>query len=229
MAKMQIRRYNPENNKFSSQKMGWRHGDGLKDRAYDLYKSAISDPDLLSLRGDLALIDVRIFQIIERFGVVDSKWIEGVNKEIEKNFRLVEVLLEDLDNARHEELPEERDSILRLYANLQERAAGIAYSYQEIVKRIEDGAEEMQAWNDLRPWLDRRRKTVSDEVRHRITQKMMISSDDAMAIGANLLKAVMKKVKDPSLLNEIAREFAAIMGWDYNESLPADFGLEDFN
>lgn len=160
-----------------------RYSKYLPDRLIEKYTAARDDGELLALRDEVALIDVRMAGLIEQLssGEHVSKWMQlaGVHKKISR--ALAKKDYEALDEA-----------------------AG------EIGEIIDSAAAEEFIWNELIPLFDQRRKLVESERKRLVEMQQLITAERAMSLVAAIVGVIKKHVSDPVVLNAIGDDIRAI-------------------
>lgn len=139
------------------------------------WESARSDPELLSLQNDAALLSTRTAELLENLESNPPPWIEAekMMQEVEKASTLTD---------KHDKLKELKRIILD----------GAAASSQYLA-----------SWRELREVaIEKSRLTVAELKRMKTLSEYM-SGKDARALVASVLGAVKENVKDPSVLLKI--------------------------
>lgn len=132
-----------------------RHKNTLPKPFLDMYLESMDDPQLLELRDEIALLDLRINELT-------AKVKEGENDQMWSKIRtlwskfMFAVTIGDVA---------EQNKLLSPLNNA-----------------ITNGASERLAWNDIASLVDRRRKLVETESRRLIAAQHMITVEQAMMI-----------------------------------------------
>jgi len=149
------------------------------------FNAAMADPDLLNQTGEIALIDARLAELLEKIGT-------GENGVIWKALR-------------------EANDRLRA-AQAKSDAAGMASALNDISRLIEQGQGESAVWTQIDATLENRRKFVDSETRRIYNGQMILRLDEATQLIQTLGLVVRQYVTDPQTLAAIQTEFARIMG-----------------
>lgn len=170
----------------------------LPDTLAEKYREAVNDPELLALREDLGLIEIRISQLLAKIETDDPrvKWVE-----FEGLISLAETSILDGDVAAAS------GSIIKLKDLAQ--------------KKLEDYA----VWDEITKMIENRRRVTESESNRLVRMQQMINAEDAKALFDKLLDAVKRHVKDPQIYAAIAYEFAVTTGAAHNGHL--DTGNEE--
>lgn len=161
---------------------GFKHGryskylpDGLLER----YQAARSDPDLLALRDEIALIDVRLGQLLEF----------ATTGEHERLWPMLKEAYGELRKAIQAKDPSAMVGELGILESL-----------------INGGADRYGAWVELDRVIEQRRKLVETERKRLVEMQQMITAERAMVLVAVLQESVRKHVRDPQVLAAIASD-----------------------
>ena len=160
------------------------------------YHEAINDPDLLSMRNEIGLLDTRLSQLIKRVGNGESaKAWDGINEA----FGALQVAIRLND------------------AQLLQK------SLIQLERLVVRGGSDYAAWHDIDQLLDSRRRLVESEQKYLISQNQVITSEQAMVFVRALTTAVKEHVTDPGVLDAIQREFVRLTAIpDRNQLIPSD-------
>lgn len=172
-----------------------RYSKYLPDALADRYREARSDPELLSLRDDVALVDTRLTELVQKLDT-------GENRDL---WSALQATYQTLTRARAE--GKTRDMAQALIA-----MGGL----------IESGAEQGVLWDEIGRVLEQRRKLVESEHKRLVEMRQMITVERAMILVTALVNAVAKRVSDRTTINAIAADFREIVG--EGDSLPARAG-----
>ena len=114
------------------------------------YERALNDPQLTSVRDELALLEAREAQLLERLPP------GGSFKAASKAFAALQRAIEVHDSA------------------------AIASAWQVLKEQIDAGASSDQTWQDLLTVIEERRKLAESEAKRLIGMRAMISVEQAM-------------------------------------------------
>lgn len=149
-----------------------------------LYQEAQQDPDLLSIAGEIHLVDARLRELIARLetGECGATW--KALREAAKAYRAA-------TRAKDTE------------------ALGEAIS--EILRLIERGFGDWAAWREVGDQIDRRARLSAQEHRRLAELDQMIPAERAMVLVSALAEVVRRNVSDRDTLSRITGEFREIL------------------
>jgi hypothetical protein len=151
----------------------------------DRYEEARTDPELLSLRDDVALLDARLTDLVLKLDTGETKQLWSVLRE------------------RYHEFVSARNS---------RDTATMTSTLIAIGNLIEKGVASDDLWTEIAGMLDQRRKLVESERKRLIEMRQMITAERAMVLISALIDAVSRNVGDKGTVRAIAAEFRAIVG-----------------
>lgn len=169
----------------------------LPDTLAETFQEAVNDPELLALRDDLALLEVRLGQLIRR----------GVSGESDDKWDKLSVCLLEIETAL--EVP----NILKAKTAIR-----------KIYVLISDAEKDRETWKQIYELLELRRKTTESEANRLVRLNQMISAEDAYALIDRILQAVKRNVRDPKEYSSIAYEVAIATGAAHSEFAPGGVG-----
>lgn len=164
-----------------------RYSRYLPERLAERYEEAASDPELLSLREDVALLDTRLSQLIARADTGESA----------EAWKRVQKTLKDLQKAEAGGKPERKKE-----------------ARWALEDAIEQGGTDIEVWTEIGFHLERRRKLTESERKRLIDAEQMVRADQAMSFVAALVASVRKHVEDPRVLAAISADISAIVHQD---------------
>lgn len=157
-----------------------RYSKHLPERLTARYHEAASDPDLLALREDIALIDARLADLLGRVdrGEPGALW---------------------------QAVSDAWDTFRRKRGGTQEQDAFMA-----LAQAIEDGMTDFEAWAEIHTILEQRRKLVESERKRLVEMRQMVTVEQAMTFVAAIQESVRRHVTDRETLALIASDMAAL-------------------
>lgn len=160
-----------------------RYSKYLPDRLIERYMEALQDGELLALRDEVALVDVRITQLQARLesGEHISKWM--------RLFHVYETLVA----AR-----EAKDE------------AATAAALQEIGEIVVSAPEEDSVWQEMIALFDQRRKLVESERKRLVEMRQLFTVEQGMLLIVALVDAVKRHVDDRTVLDAIGDDIRAV-------------------
>jgi hypothetical protein len=165
---------------------GFKHGKYSKVLPVRLaahYAEASRDPELMSLRQDISLVDARIIDILKRVdtGEAGSIWREA--QAAMKRFRL--------EQAKN-------------------HVDGIMLAITQVERLMSQGAGDYAAWAEIVELIDARRKLVESESRRLRDAHETMTTEQAMTLLAVVVDVIRRHVTDHQALNAIAAELQAL-------------------
>lgn len=166
-----------------------RRANYLPDTLADKYRDAVNDPELLNMREDLGLIELRMAQLMGKLETDDpkAKWRE---------FKLL------LSTAQSE------------IANGESAKALAAMVLMEGI--ADANLAEYAVWKEITDLMESRRRVMESESNRLVRMQQMITSEDVFKLVERLLSAIKRYVKDPNTYAAIANEFAIATGAAHN-------------
>lgn len=165
----------------------------LPDTVAEKYQQAVSDPELLNISKDVALIEVRLGQLLQRVDFAEDK------QRIEDIFRQAKEVQIQLETENY---------------------AAAVTANAKLKDLIEKNQDDHAVWGDIFELLELRRRLVESEGNRLVRMNQMISAEDAMKLAIKLLEAVKRNVKDPNVYAAIAYEFAIATGTAHTARSP---------
>jgi hypothetical protein len=142
-----------------------RHSKYLPARLQERYAASVADPELLALREDIALLDARLGELLERVdtGESESLWLR-------------------LDEAwsAYERLPDASPK--------KSEARGL------VAWLIRTGATDYAAWGEIQAIVEQRRKLSESEQKRLVAMQQLITTEQAMLFVAAVMDAARQTV-----------------------------------
>ena len=161
-----------------------RYSKLLPARLAARYEEALADDTLLELRSDVALLDVRISEALQRANAGEGGQLWPQLKDALRNF------LKGLTK---------RDS------------EGMRAPLQAMEHLIERGAEETALWDEIVRLLEQRRKLVESERKRLVEMQQIITTEQAMTLLAVILDTIRRHVADRKALGAIGADLARLV------------------
>lgn len=155
-----------------------RYSKDLPTRLRAQYDQSLSDPDLLVMREDIALLDSRLADLLKN---VDGGESGSLWKQLRGTWN-------GFAEARS------RTDVNEMTARLS-----------QIEQLIQRGSHESLAWGEIVSLLDNRRKLVESERKRLIDLQLMITSERALLLIGAIEDIVRKNVEDRDVMANIAR------------------------
>ena len=168
----------------------WRHGrysTQLPPQLRTRYDAAISDPELLALRDEVALLDARLGELLSSLGVSGSSetW-----KELSETFSRLRHAITERD-------PQEANAMLA-----------------EMDRLLKAGQNDAKVWEETYRVVEQRRKVVESERRRLVEMQQMITTEQAMVLIARVQELIIEHVTDRDALAGISAGLRAFTVYD---------------
>ena len=155
----------------------------LPERMRGTYEAALDDPELLVLRNDIAIIDARLYDLLQRVDTGESG----------KLWRDAQAAYFNL-----------------LEAMRAQDVAGINSAVSRMGRCLDKGVDDYTAWDEVTKAIQQRKGLAESERKRLIEARQMISVEQAMMLLTALLTTIKEHVKDTNALTAIQREFIRI-------------------
>lgn len=163
----------------------FQHGRYSRDfpsRLIGRYEQALADPEVSSVREEIALVDARTSDCLSR---VDSK-------EAGIHWQAVRKAIADVQGAHD--------------APTRETAV------KQAVDACSLALSDYAAWAEVLDLVERRRKLAETETKRLTAMGQQITAEKAMLLLAAVVDIVRRNVTDPGQLKAISREISALAG-----------------
>jgi len=149
----------------------------------DKYEAARDDPELLSQKDDIAILETRISQLLQRL---------------------------DLDSNIHEwDFLEKKLQDLRV-AVVSGANAQATTIIADLAEFVEKGQQDVKTWNEITRIMDIKRKVSESERKRLIEMDQIITAEKAMLLITMISTIVKKYVTDSATLSAISQEFVRL-------------------
>lgn len=144
-----------------------RYSKHLPSRLAATYEASLSDPALLELREEIALVDARIGELLARTDSAGSA-------------------------ERWQEARDGYEQFQRAYAS--GKLPAMKAALQALGESITRGQSDYAAWDEIARALEQRRRLVESERRRAVEAQQMISAQQAMVLIAAILDVIRQSV-----------------------------------
>jgi hypothetical protein len=151
-----------------------KHSKYLPDRLAARYQDALDDGELLALRGDIALADARVFDLLER---VDAGEPGALWQQVQRAFQTMQDAEDPSDRATAE---------------------------ATLGQLIEQGVGDFAAWADIARWVEQGRRLRETERKRLEAMQQTLTVEQAVALAAALAGIVQREVEDEATRDRIA-------------------------
>lgn len=154
-------------------------------RLLETYEQSLSDPELLTLRHETALVDARLDDLLSRVdeGEALTAW----------------------ENARQKNTEIQKAVYDENYGRLMVLSA-------ELENIVGSGMTDYAAWEQIRVLIEQRRKLVESEQKRLVAAQQMITTSEAMTLVVALIDIVKRHVIDHDKLAAISADVAKLTG-----------------
>lgn len=174
----------------------------LPKQLAERFVEAINDPELTSLREDVALVDTRRLELAKRLHGGESG---GLWKSLLKqwgNFERANRELQAAASIENEEFRRDRQGACR---------EEIQKSIEQIGKLIKSGSKEEQQWEELIDTTKSLASLKSAEQARLHDMNQMVSAEEATHFTQALLLSVTEEVTDPKIRAKIGERFRQLL------------------
>jgi len=170
-----------------------RYSKDLPTRLMARYLEGQNDPDLLDLREEVALIDARIGDLLERVdtGEAGANW-RRVASEVERGQQAIQ---------------DYRSAVV------SQDAKKMASGFKEVTDVLSSigritgaGIGDYAAWDEIGKLVEQRRKLAESERKHQIELQQAITAERALLMIGAIGAIIAKHVSDKSTINKIATD-----------------------
>jgi hypothetical protein len=162
----------------------YKHGGyskALPERLAARYEAAAGDPELLAMRGDIALTVARLYDLLKRVdtGESGSAWREagdGLTQFLESN------------------------------GDAAKAAEGLA----RLKSAIGRGRADYAAWDEVKSTLETRRKLIESERKRLVDMQQIITAEQALALIGQVVEIVSRHTR-PEQLTRISTDITALI------------------
>ncbi len=156
-----------------------RYSKHLPARLAGRYAEAQADPNLLALRDEVALIDIRLGELVGRVDAAESaqRW-----KALQAAYGDLQVAVQSGDSAAF-------------------KAANTALG-----AAMQDGGQDYATWREIVELTEQRRKLVESEAKRLQAMHQMITSERAMVLLGAVTDVIRRNVEDRQVLAVISQE-----------------------
>jgi len=156
----------------------------LPTRLQSKYEESESDGDLIALRSEVALVDARVIDLVQRVdtGEAGEAW---------------------------RKLGRAYDDMVR--ATKLKDTTGMRAALEQIGELISRGNDDYAAWDEITRLLEQRRKLVESERKRLVDMEQMITTERAMMLVGAVAGVIKAHVSDPKQLAAISQDIGAIL------------------
>lgn len=163
-------------------------------RMLGVFQEAVNQPELLSVRGDIALLTVRLTELMSRLDREGSGSAWEDLSELWADFKQRSV---DAQRAKQEG---DADGAAKIQQGIHE-------TLQRVDKLIAAGIRNDETWREMVDLIERTASLKQAEVKLAIQANAMLTTEQALLLFAKMLEAVRECVRDTAALTEIQLRF----------------------
>lgn len=156
----------------------------LPTRLIETYERSLRDPDMLSLKNDIAVVDSRLAELTAMLDRGESG----------AHWRKLRAAMKRLHEVQTFE--EKRDA------------------YEALAKIIEQGGEVFQVWEDIFTAQDHRRRLAMAERKRLVDMQASVTAEQAIALVHSVVALIRKHVTDRAILSALSADVAALLRRD---------------
>jgi hypothetical protein len=164
---------------------GGRYSRYVPERLRARYEQAEGDAELLNLRGEIALIDARLVDLLSRVDTGESGQLWADLRRAHQEFKVAK---------RGEDVARMQTALARME------------------HLIDSAVQDHVAWAEIGALIEQRRKLTESEAKRLVTLQQMLTAAEAMAIVHRLVDIVSRHVTDRQALSAIVVELQALAG-----------------
>ncbi|MES2465349.1 MAG: HGGxSTG domain-containing protein [Armatimonadota bacterium] len=172
-----------------------RYSRHLPSRLSDGYEAALQEPEIASVRSEVALCVARQEDLLSRVdsGEAGANWrdLQTLYTEVEKQQRLWQ------ENRGTPAGDRAREAYVCL---VQEMGAVVA-----------SGASDYRAWGEVCSMIEQRRRLVNTEIACLVKSEQMVPKEKALAFVGAVVAVVRRHCPEPERLNAIGTEMTALI------------------
>lgn len=165
-----------------------KYSKSIPERLAARYQESLTDEELLSIRDDIALVSARLSDLLSRAdaGEAGKTW---------KDARTA------YDN-------------LRYYMSKADKA-GTTQALTDLDRLIGQGVSDHAVWDEIKDYLEQRRKLVESEQKRLVAMEQLISTEDAIVFASNILLIIKRQVADPRVMAAIQADITELLHSDH--------------
>lgn len=163
-----------------------RYSKVLPTRLAERYAECFDDPELLSLRSEIALVDARLLELLD-----------PIHGDEQGSDKIMTALLDEELVAAHRR-------------NDEQAVRAVEQRIMPYLKNVL-GRHQIIEWHNIIPLLEVRRKLCESEQKRLMSARLMVSADQAGALMQAVVSVIRQEVTDPQMLYRIAEGISHLM------------------
>lgn len=164
---------------------GGRYSKYLPDRLREKYETSHTDPDLLSLRSEVSLVDSRLADLLFRVDTGESGQLWTNLKKAHEEFRLY---------RRAQDVPK------------------MTIALAKVESVIDSAIQDHTAWTEIAELLEQRRKLAESEHRRLVALEQLITTEEALLMMRRVVDIITVHVPDKKALSQIIVDLQQMIG-----------------
>lgn len=161
----------------TDQRANLRHSKYIPGRLLERYQTAAADSELLELRQEVALVDARLSDLLQR---VDTGESGKLWADVFSTWEDMKTAVAAKDKKKQQQAAAKLDAL------------------------ISRGASDYQAWSEIQIIIEQRRKLVESERKRLVDMQQYITSQQAMTLVAAMIGIIKENVRDRDTLQNIS-------------------------
>jgi hypothetical protein len=158
-----------------------RYSRYLPTRMIEQYEKSLRDPDLLSLKNDIAVVDARLAELVAMLDRGESG----------THWRQLRAAMKRLNEVKTFE--EKREAL------------------ENLGHMIAQGGEVFKVWEDIFTAQDHRRRLAMTERRRLADMQASVTAEQAIALVHSVVALIRKHVTDRAILSALSEDVAALL------------------
>lgn len=161
-----------------------RYSRDLPTRMASRYQEAVADPELLSLREEIAAIDARVSDLLGRVdtGEAGVAWRNATDAFFEVQTAI------------------SKQDVFHMQVGLT-----------KLENLLAKGRNDYAAWGEVINLFEARRRLVVDERKRLVEMNQVITAERAMLLVGAIIEIIRRNVSDRNVLSSISREISTIV------------------
>jgi hypothetical protein len=160
-----------------------RYSSYVPERLRERYEAAEHDAELLSLRGEIALTDARLIDLLARVNTGESGQLWARLKKAHGEFK-----------------------VYRLGRDVPKMNMALA----KIEALLDSAVQDHAAWAEIGKLIEQRRRLTESEAKRMATLQQMLTAEEAMALAHRVIDIVTRHVTDRQVLRDIVVEMRTL-------------------
>lgn len=169
------------------------------------YEEARQDPLLLDLQDEIALVRVRIQELLKQ-GESGVRWKDVAEKQrqVDEAWRAVD---DALRRTRRDASRQEREQAAQ---DLQVSLFSLQMANEELGSVVKQGLHDWKHWDELVQRIEQESKLIDKERKYRLDKRFVVTQEQLVQNMTEVVGVLTRNIKDKRLLNRIGGELNEI-------------------